>query len=62
MSAIRDSGESGEGGDGVLADDDAPFPTEFSSVMRATLAAVEILAALARAASVAQARSARRTD
>jgi hypothetical protein len=59
MSTVPDPGE---GGDGVLADDDVPFPTEYFSLMRATLAAVESLAALASAASVAPARSSRKTN
>jgi hypothetical protein len=48
--------------EGVLADDDIPSSAEFFSLMRATLLAVESLAALASAASVTPARSARKTD
>jgi hypothetical protein len=51
MPTTRDPGEGGEGADGVLADDDILSSVEFFSLMRATLAAVESLAALARAAS-----------
>jgi hypothetical protein len=61
MPTVPDSGEGVEGGDGVLADDDIPSSAEFFSLMRATLAAVESLAALASAASMFPARSSRRT-
>jgi hypothetical protein len=62
MPTVPDPGEGGDGGDGVLADADIPSSAEFFAVMRATVAAVESLAALASAASVAPARSARKTD
>jgi hypothetical protein len=62
MFTVPDPGESGKGGDGVLADDDIPSSAEFFSLMRATPLAVESLAALASAASMFPARSARKTD
>jgi hypothetical protein len=63
MLTVRDPGESGEGGDDDLADNDVPSSGEFFSLMRARLLAVESLAALASAASVLRARHrGRRTD
>jgi hypothetical protein len=63
MSTVPDRGDGGEGGDGVLADRDTPLLGRvLFSRMRATLAAVESLAALASAASMFPARASGRTD